>query len=142
MNIVIVGDGKVGYTITERLSREDHDITVIDKRPAALNNTMNLQDVSCIEGNGVSHVVQTEAGVPKADLLIAATSADEMNMLCCMVAKKLGAKHTIARVRKHELADEINMFSEDMGLSMTVNPERYAAQEIFSLLRFTCAFLP
>ena len=139
MNIVIVGDGKVGYTITERLSREDHDITVIDKRPAALNNTMNLQDVSCIEGNGVSHVVQTEAGVPKADLLIAATSADEMNMLCCMVAKKLGAKHTIARVRDPQYQQQMFFLKDELGLSMTVNPEQAAAAEISRLLRFASA---
>ncbi|MBQ3132329.1 MAG: Trk system potassium transporter TrkA [Clostridia bacterium] len=139
MNIVIVGDGKVGYTITERLSRENHDITVIDKRPAALNNTMNLQDVSCVEGNGVSHVVQTEAGVPKADLLIAATSTDEMNMLCCMVAKKLGAKHTIARVRDPQYQQQMFFLKDELGLSMTVNPEQAAAAEISRLLRFASA---
>ena len=99
MNIVVVGDGKVGYTLTASLSKEGHDVTVIDNRPDTLRNTTNELDVICIEGNGVSYAVQSEAGVQKADLLIAATSADEINMLACMVAKKLGAKHTIARVR-------------------------------------------
>ena len=139
MNIVIVGDGKVGYTITERLSREDHNITVIDNRPAALSNTMNIQDVGCVEGNGVSHIVQTEAGVPKADLLIAATSTDEMNMLCCMVAKKLGAKHTIARVRDPQYQQQMFFLKDELGLSMTVNPEQAAAAEISRLLRFVSA---
>ena len=92
MNIVVVGDGKVGYTLTASLSKEGHDVTVIDNRPDTLRNTTNELDVICIEGNGVSYAVQSEAGVQKADLLIAATSADEINMLACMVAKKLGAK--------------------------------------------------
>lgn len=139
MDIVIVGDGKVGYTLTERLSREDHNITVIDNHAHALNNTMNLQDVSCVEGNGVSHIVQTEAGVPKADLLIAATSADEINMLCCMVAKKLGAKHTIARVRNPEYQQQMFFLKDELGLSMAVNPEQAAASEISRLLRFPSA---
>ncbi|MDD6044409.1 MAG: Trk system potassium transporter TrkA [Clostridia bacterium] len=139
MDIVIVGDGKVGYTLTERLSQEDHNITVIDNHAHALNNTMNLQDVSCVEGNGVSHIVQTEAGVPKADLLIAATSADEINMLCCMVAKKLGAKHTIARVRNPEYQQQMFFLKDELGLSMAVNPEQAAASEISRLLRFPSA---
>ena len=81
MNIVVVGDGKVGYTLTASLSKEGHDVTVIDNRPDTLRNTTNELDVICIEGNGVSYAVQSEAGVQKADLLIAATSADEINML-------------------------------------------------------------
>ncbi|MBQ4611302.1 MAG: Trk system potassium transporter TrkA [Clostridia bacterium] len=139
MNIVIVGDGKVGFTLTERLSREEHNITVIDNHAAALNHTMNLQDVGCVEGNGVSHLVQTEAGVHKADLLIAATSADEINMLCCMVAKKLGAKHTIARVRDPQYQQQMFFLKDELGLSMTVNPEQAAAAEISRLLRFASA---
>lgn len=139
MNIVVVGDGKVGYTLTKRLSEERHDITVIDNRSSALSSTMNAQDVNCIEGNGVSHTVQREAGVPKADLLIAATSGDEMNMLCCMVANKLGAKHTIARVRNPEYQQQMVFLKDELGLSMVVNPEQSAAMEISRLLRFPSA---
>lgn len=139
MNIVIVGDGKVGHTLTRLLSEEEHDITVIDNHAAALASTMNAQDVNCIEGNGVSYTVQREAGVPNADLLIAATSADEINMLSCMVAKKLGAKHTIARVRDPEYQQQMVFLKDELGLSFSVNPEQAAASEISRLLRFVSA---
>lgn len=139
MNIVIVGDGKVGYTLTEHLSKEGHDVTVIDNRAASLAQSMNAQDVICIEGNGVSYTVQMEAGVQKADLLIAATSGDEINMLCCMVANKLGAKHTIARVRNPEYQKQMLFLKEELGLSMTVNPEMAAAADISRMLRSASA---
>ena len=139
MNIVIVGDGKVGYTLTEHLSKEGHDVTVIDNRPESLTQTMNAQDVCCVEGNGVSYAVQMEAGVQRADLLIAATSSDEINMLCCLVAKKLGAGHTIARVRNPEYNEQMVFLKDELGLSMTVNPEKAAAEEISRMLRFSGA---
>ena len=139
MNIVIVGDGKVGYTLTEHLANEGHDVTVIDNRPESLAQTKNAQDVYCVEGNGVSYAVQMEAGVQRADLLIAATSHDEINMLCCMVAKKLGARHTIARVRDPEYQEQMHFLKDELGLSMTVNPEKAAAVEISRALRFSGA---
>ena len=139
MNIVVVGDGKVGYTLTASLSKEGHDVTVIDNRPDTLRNTTNELDVICIEGNGVSYAVQSEAGVQKADLLIAATSADEINMLACMVAKKLGAKHTIARVRDPQYQQQMFFLKEELGLSVVVNPEQSAASEISRLMRFVPA---
>ena len=139
MNIVVVGDGKVGYTLTASLSKEGHDVTVIDNRPDTLRNTTNELDVICIEGNGVSYAVQSEAGVQKADLLIAATSADEINMLACMVAKKLGAKHTIARVRDPQYQQQMFFLKEELGLSVVVNPEQSAASEISRLTRFVPA---
>lgn len=139
MNIVIVGDGKVGNTLTAHLSKEGHDVTVIDNRPESLAQTMNLQDVFCVEGNGMSYTVQMEAGVQKADLLIAATSRDETNMLCCMVAKKLGAGNTIARVRDPEYQEQMLFLKDELGLSMTVNPEKAAALEISRMLRFSNA---
>lgn len=139
MNIVIVGDGKLGYTLTAQLSKEGHDVTVIDNKSENLEQTSNLQDVFCVEGNGVSYAVQMEAGVPKADLLIAATSRDEINMLCCMVAKKLGAQNTIARVRDPEYQEQMLFLKEELGLSMTVNPEKIAAVEISRMLRFSGA---
>lgn len=139
MNIVIVGDGKVGYTLTEYLSKEGHDVTVIDNRPEILAQSMNAQDVFCVEGNGVSYKVQMDAGVQKADLLIAATSRDEINMLCCMVAKKLGAGNTIARVRDPEYQEQMLFLKDELGLSMTVNPEMATAVDISRMLRFSGA---
>ena len=125
--------------LTASLSKEGHDVTVIDNRPDTLRNTTNELDVICIEGNGVSYAVQSEAGVQKADLLIAATSADEINMLACMVAKKLGAKHTIARVRDPQYQQQMFFLKEELGLSVVVNPEQSAASEISRLMRFVPA---
>ena len=137
MRILVIGTGKVGSLLIEQLAQEGHQIVAIDQDEKTLMDVQNSLDVLCFSGNAVDRSVLTEAGVSFADLVIAATDSDEVNMLCCLLARKLGASHTIARVRKHELADEIGLFSEDMGLSMTINPELYAAQEIFSLLRFT-----
>lgn len=139
MNVVIVGDGKVGGTIARQLSGEGHDIIVIDSNTTVLTNASNTMDIISVEGNGASVAVQKRAGVSSADLLIAATSADEVNMLACLVGKKLGAPHTIARVRNPEYFEQINMLKEDLGLSMAVNPELAAATEISRLLRFPSA---
>jgi len=102
MKIVIIGDGKVGATLVERLSEEGHDVTVIDRDPKVVESMVNNYDVLGICGNGATFSVQKEAGVDKARLLIAATSSDELNIMCCMIAKKVGARHTIARVRNPE----------------------------------------
>lgn len=136
MKIVVIGTGKVGSLLVEQLTAEGHQIVAIDRNEKKLMDLQNSFDVLCLAGNAADRKVLLEAGVGTADLVIAATNSDEVNMLCCLLAKKLGASHTIARVRKHELADEIEIFAEDMGLSMTINPELYAAQEIFSVLRF------
>ena len=136
MKIVVIGTGKVGSLLVEQLTAEGHQIVTIDRNEKKLMDLQNSFDVLCLSGNAADRKVLIEAGVATADLVIAATNSDEVNMLCCLLAKKLGASHTIARVRKHELADEIEIFAEDMGLSMTINPELYAAQEIFSVLRF------
>ena len=137
MKIIVLGTGKVGSLLIEQLAQEGHQIVAVDQNEKMLMDLQNKLDVLCLSGNAIDRSVLVEAGVDKADLVIAATDGDEVNMLCCLLSKKLGVPHTIARVRKHEIADEINIFSEDMGLSMTINPERYAAQEIFQLLRFT-----
>ena len=139
MKIVIVGDGKVGQALTGRLAEEGHDVVVIDSSPKALRTSVEIHDVMGVNGNGASYAVQKEAGVGEADLLIAATSGDELNLLCCMLAKKLGARHTIARVRNPDYADQLVMMREDLGLSMTVNPEMAAATEIARMLRFPSA---
>lgn len=136
MKIVIVGDGKVGYTLTKELSQEGHDLVVIDNNPKVLQQSMEALDVSVVHGNGATLAVQQEAEVGQSNLLIAATSGDEINLLCCVLAKKLGCKHTIARVRNPEYAQQLALLREDLGLSMTINPERTAANEIFRLLQF------
>lgn len=136
MKIVIIGDGKVGYTLTQALSREGHDLVVIDTHRGALSQAADHLDVLVMEGNGASAAIQREAGVPSADLLIAVTSADETNLLCCMVARKLGCKHTIARVRSNEYLEAQYLLRDELGLSMSVNPEKIAAREIFGLLKF------
>ncbi|MDR3085354.1 MAG: Trk system potassium transporter TrkA [Christensenellaceae bacterium] len=136
MRVVIVGDGKVGYTLAEQLSGEGHDIVVIDKNREVLRRLSAQLDVMVLAGNGASLKTQREAEVGEADLLIAATSMDEINLLCCIVARKLGCKHTIARVRSPEYNEQIYAMREELGLSMSVNPEWATAREIHRLLRF------
>lgn len=136
MKIVVIGDGKVGFTLTQALSREGHDLVVIDNQKNALDLAEDRLDVMVMEGNGASASVQKAAGVGGCDLLIAVTSADETNLVCCMVARKLGCKHTIARIRNPEYTEAQYLLREELGLSMTVNPERIAAREIFGLLQF------
>jgi len=139
MKVVIVGDGKVGSTIASQLSGEGHDIIVIDNNTKVLNTASQTMDIMSVEGNGASMAVQKRAGVPDADLLIAATSLDEVNMLSCLVGKKVGVKNTIARVRNPEYYEQIRELKEELGLSMAVNPELAAAMEISRLLRFPSA---
>ena len=136
MKIVIVGDGKVGYTLTKRLSQEGHDIVVIDNNRSVLLQSQEALDVAVVDGNGASVEVQREAGVGTSDLLIAATSGDETNLLCCMVARKLGCRHTIARVRNPEYDQQTRFLKDELGLSMVINPEKAAALEIFRLLQY------
>jgi len=130
MKIIIIGDGKVGYSLAENLSKENNEVTIIDKNPEALKKASEYLDVMCIKGNGVSTKILLDAGVKKANLLIAATSSDEMNMVCCLTAKKLGADHTIARIRNPEYANELSILKTEMGLDMVINPEQAAANEI------------
>ncbi|KAF5062396.1 Trk system potassium uptake protein TrkA [anaerobic digester metagenome] len=139
MKIVIVGDGKVGSTIANQLSLEGHDVIVIDNNAAVLTNSGNTMDIFCIEGNGATASVLREAGIQQTDVLIAATSADEVNMLCCLLGKRLGAKNTIARVRNPEYFQQMSLIKDELGLSMAVNPELAAATEISRLLRFPSA---
>lgn len=136
MNIVIVGDGKVGATLVEHLSQEGHNIVVIDRDSKIVEQMVNSYDVMGICGNGASYDVQMEAGVSSARLFIAATSSDELNILCCLIAKKVGAHHTIARVRNPDYLKQLPFIKEELGLSMIVNPEYDAANEIAKVLRF------
>lgn len=136
MNIIIVGDGKVGATLVEHLSGEGHNVVVIDRDPKVIEQMVNSYDVMGICGNGANCEIQLEAGVDSADLFIAATSSDELNILSCLMAKKAGASHTIARVRNPDYLNQLPFFKDALGLSMIVNPELDAANEIAKVLRF------
>ena len=136
MKIVIIGDGKVGYKLAKQLSEEDYDIVMIDSNAKKIKESMNKLDIFCITGDGVSVEVQKEADVPNADLLIACASTDELNMLSCLIARRLGAKHTIARVRNPIYYQQIDVLKEDLHLSMAVNPELTVAGEISRVLIF------
>ncbi len=137
MKIIIVGDGKVGYSLAEGLSKEDNDVTIIDKNSQALQKASDNLDVMCIKGSGGSAQILQAAGVQEADLLVAATSSDEMNMVCCLIGKKLGAAATVARIRDPEYAHELAGIKRDLGLDMIINPEQAAAGEIARQLRFS-----
>jgi trk system potassium uptake protein TrkA len=139
MNIVVAGYGKVGKTLSEQLAREGHDIVVIDINSRLLTDSAGTLDIMCVCGNAASQIVQVEAGVGKADLLIATTDSDELNMLSCLVAKKLGAHNTIARVRNPDYSEQLVFMREELGLSMAINPEQAAANEISRMLRFPAA---
>lgn len=139
MQIIIVGCGNVGATLTEQLSQEGHNITVIDVDGSKVETVANRYDVMGIAGNGASFIVQNEAGIEEADLMIAVTASDELNLLCCLIAKKAGDCHTIARVRNPIYNKEIAFIKEELGLSMVINPERAAANEIARLLKFPSA---
>ncbi len=136
MEIVIIGDGKVGYKLAKQLSVENYDVVMIDSNEKKLKFAVDRLDIACLTGDGADASVQREAGVPHADLVIACTSADECNMLCCLIARRLGAKHTIARVRNPIYFNQIGLLKEDLHLSMAVNPELTVADEISRLLLF------
>lgn len=139
MNIIIVGAGKVGTTIADQLSSENHNITIIDLNQKKVEEAEEEFDAMGIVGNGASHQVQVEAGVMDAELLIAVTGSDELNLLCCLIAKKTGKCQTIARVRNPIYSKEVNFIKRQMGLSVVINPELTAAQEISQLLRLPYA---
>ena len=140
MKILIIGNGKVGFALAKQLSGEDHDLVLIDQNVEALRQADSTLDVLCMEGNGASINVQLEAGVREADLAIAVTGYDEVNIMCCLIAKKLGAQHTVARIRNPEYFDESNLLKREVGLDMIINPEYAAAQEIGRILRVPSAF--
>ena len=136
MKIIIVGEGKVGFSLAQRLSGENHDVTVIDNNLQVLNESMEELDILTVEGNGASLETLREANVADGDLLIATTNADETNLLCCLSAKKLGCKRTIARVRNPQYVQQALFLKEELGLSLVVNPELAAAQEIYRIIQF------
>ena len=136
MNIIVVGCGKVGYSLASQLNKENHNVTIIDNNEKVLRHAVDSLDVMGINGNGAMLAIQQEAGVKNADVLIAATDSDEINMLCCLIAKKEGNCNTIARIRNPEYKDEINYLRDELNLAMVINPEMAAAKEVERLLRF------
>ncbi len=136
MKIIIIGCGKVGFSLAKQLSAENHDVTLIDSNPKVIERAQEMLDVIVVAGNGAALDIQHEAGVDEAQLLIAMTPSDEVNLLCCIVAKKLGCPNTIARVRNSDYVDQIGLMRDDFGISMTVNPEFAAARSVYRTLRF------
>ena len=144
MKIIIVGCGKVGTSLVSQLSKEKHEITIIDRNTDVVTEVSNSYDVMGIVGNGVSYELQLEAGIEETDLLIAVTDSDEVNMLTCLVAKKVGGLKnrdfgTIARVRNPLYSKEVNYIKDELGLATTINPEFASAMEISRLIRFPSA---
>ncbi len=134
LHIIIVGCGKVGATLVEQLAKEGHDITIIDKNTQKIQKISGLYDVMGIVGNGASYSIQMEAGIEKTDLIIAVTESDELNLLCCTVAKQVGDCAAIARVRTPDYSKEAGYLLEKLGLAMIINPELEAAREAARLL--------
>lgn len=139
MRILVVGDGKVGHSLAEHLAQEDHDIVILDTDEEVLQRCEDDLDVLCVKGNGANAQTLLDAGVERTDILIAATASDETNMLCCLIAKRLGAKYTIARIRDPEYNESLMLLQHELGIDMAINPERATALEISRLLRFPFA---
>ena len=139
MRILVVGDGKVGHVLAEHLTREGHNVVIVDIDEEALQRSEDTLDVMCIRGNGANAKTLIDAGAQKADIIIAATASDETNMLCCLVAKRLGTQYAIARIRDPEYNESLNLLRHELDIDMAINPERATAQEISRLLRFPFA---
>ena len=139
LKVVIVGNGKVGFSLAEQLVKEKYDVTIVDMREDSLRRAADALDIMSIRGNGVSAATLADAGAAEADLLVAATNSDEVNMVCCLTAKHVGAKFTIARIRNPEYSMGLNDLKKDLGIDMIINPENATAIEISRLLRFPSA---
>ena len=139
MKIVIAGCGKLGFALAKQLSAEEHDVTVIDLSTEKLGRTLAVLDIQGIAGNATSFKTQKEAGVPDADLMIAVTGADEVNLLCCLIAGRTGVRKTIARVRNPVYNDEVGFLSGQLGISVAINPELACARNMARLLEVPAA---
>lgn len=139
MNIIIIGCDKVGFTLAEMLDADGNNVTVVDIDADKVKDVANKLDIMGIVGNGATHTTQLEAGIKKADLLIAVTGSDELNLLCCIMAKRESNCHAIARLENPEYKGESNYIKNELGLAMVINPELAAAEEIARILRFPSA---
>ena len=139
MRIAIVGCGKMGSMLADRLVAEKHDITIIDRDPQVLQNCMDTLDALTVRGSGVSSEALREAEIQRADIVIATTVSDETNMLCCLTAKNMGAKYTIARIRDPEYLKSVPFLTKELSINYVVNPERATAREISRMLRLPFA---
>ena len=140
MKLIVVGNGKVGQSLIRQLYSEGHDITVIDKKIERLEEINNELDVLCINGDGVDNDVLIEAGVENTDLVIAVTSSDELNIVCSLISKKLGAKHVVSRIRSKEYIGRYKFLKEDLNIDLPVNPELRTAKEIANQFKFVGDF--
>ena len=139
MRIILAGAGKVGQTLAENLTGEEQDVVIIDIHQEVLQTCEDNLDVLCVQGNCANAQTLIEAGVDRADILIATTASDEINMLCCLIGKKLGARYTIARIRDPQYNESLLLLQEELGIDMAINPERATALEISRLLRYPFA---
>lgn len=139
MKIFIVGGGEIGKELAVQLSRDGYELTVIDKEESVVDSMSNTVDAICFQGNGASYTTLTDVGAKEADIFIAVTDSDELNILSCMTAHLLGAKHTIARIRDVDYARQNRFYKNQMGLSIIINPEMATAMEVYRLLRFPLA---
>ena len=139
MQIIIIGGGKLGNTLAQHLIDEGHNVTMIDRSEAVVQKTMDTMDAMFIKGSGVSSDTLKEADAPHADIVIAATMGDEVNMLSCLTAKRLGAQYTIARIRDPEYTESLTLLQKKLDIDQVINPERATAREISRMLRFPFA---
>ena len=139
MRIIVIGAGKVGFTIAEHLIAEEHDVIIIDKNEEVVERCTGSLDALCIKGNGANAKILLEAGVDKANIVIASTESDESNMLACLISKRLGAQYSIARIRDPEFSESQTLLQNELGIDIAINPERATALEISRLLRYPFA---
>ena len=139
MKIFIVGGGKIGRALTVQLARDGYVLTVIDREESVVDSMSNTVDVISFQGNGASYATLKELNASEADIFIAVTDSDELNILSCMTAHMMGAKHTIARIRDVDYSRQNRFYKDKLGLSMSINPELATAMEIYRLLRFPLA---
>lgn len=139
MNIIIAGAGKVGLNVAGHLVAEGHNVTMVDTSQEILDRASNQLDIMCVRGNCASRTALTEAGIQNSDMIIAATSSDEINLLCCHCAHSLGVNYSVARVRSMEYSNDLEDMKKDLSVDMLVNPELATAEEISRLLRFPTA---